>query len=128
MKARVRGPTAIESNTKSPLRAERALAQRVLLMSVTPKTVVFFMAFLALNLIKADTVMSQQNCDPRKSADAYIAKHFPSFDTSGSSPRVLEQDVVWKVTYDLPDGVLGGAPVVAIDKRTCRVVRAWHTQ
>lgn len=97
-------------------------------MSAMLKIVAFFIAFLAVGLIKVDTVMSQQKCDPPKNADAYIAKHFPSFDTSGLTPRVSEQDTVWEVTHDLPDGVLGGAPVVAIDKRTCMVVRAWHTQ
>lgn len=76
-------------------------------MSAMLKIVAFFIAFLAVGLIKVDTVMSQQKCDPPKNADAYIVKHFPSFDTSGLTPRVSEQDTVWEVTYDLPDGVLG---------------------
>lgn len=67
-------------------------------------------------------------CDPATIAKAHIARHFPSFDGSGLRLLVSEQNDVWEITYDLPDGTLGGAPVVTIGKRTCAVVRARHTQ
>ena len=67
-------------------------------------------------------------CDPATIAKAHIARHFPSFDGSGLRLLVSERDDVWEIAYDLPDGTLGGAPVVTIEKRTCAVVRLRHTQ
>lgn len=97
-------------------------------MNAMLKIVAISIALFGMNLIKMDVAMSQRKCDLKKIADSYITKHFPSFDASGLSSHISEQTNSWEVTYELPEGVLGGAPVVTIEKRTCAVVRLRHTQ
>jgi NTF2 fold immunity protein len=72
--------------------------------------------------------MSQSECDPVRIAEEFIEKRFPLFDATGKRQVVSEEGSLWVVTYELPPYMLGGAPVVTIDKRTCQVVRAYHTQ
>ncbi len=76
----------------------------------------------------ADQTMSQTNCDMLKTAQAYIARQYPFFDAAGLKPLISEQGNLWRLTYELPRGTLGGVPIVTIDKRTCLVVHAEHTQ
>jgi hypothetical protein len=42
--------------------------------------------------------------------------------------RVTETATQFEVTWSLPADTIGGVPVVIIDKRTGRVVKAYHTQ
>ena len=90
------------------------------------------LAVLIAGLTLCSTVvkesMSQVKCDFMKVANDYIAKRYPSFDSSGLRPVVSERGGLWEVTYELPPGMLGGTPIVTIDKRTCKVVRASHQQ
>jgi hypothetical protein len=73
-------------------------------------------------------VMSQSECNVEKTAEDFVAKRFPSFDSAGTKLIVSETAGFWEVTYQLPAGTLGGVPIVTIDKRTCTVVRAQHSQ
>ncbi|TGK34323.1 hypothetical protein EHQ12_16470 [Leptospira gomenensis] len=34
----------------------------------------------------------------------------------------------WRITYELPEGYMGGTPVVFIDKKTMQVLHAYGTQ
>lgn len=72
--------------------------------------------------------MSQPKCDMLSVAQQYIAKQFPSFDSTGLKLVTSESGNLWELTYELPRGTLGGVPIITIDKRTCKVVRAEHTQ
>lgn len=72
--------------------------------------------------------MSQPKCDFLVVAREYIAKRYPTFDAAGLEPVVSETEKFWEITYELPKGTLGGAPVITIDKQTCKVVRAQHSQ
>jgi NTF2 fold immunity protein of polymorphic toxin system component len=72
--------------------------------------------------------MSQANCNVLKIAHEYIASRYPLFDAAGLTPVISEQGSLWRLTYELPRGTLGGVPIITIDRRTCRVVRAEHTQ
>lgn len=83
----------------------------------------FWMGQMTLN-----QAMSQANCDVLKIAHEYIASRYPSFDAAGLTPVISEQGNLWRLTYELPRGTLGGVPIITIDKRTCRVVQAEHTQ
>jgi hypothetical protein len=76
----------------------------------------------------ASQAMSQPKCDLLAVAREYIVKQYPSFDAVGLQPVVSETGNSWEVTYDLPKGTLGGAPIITIDKQTCKVVRAQHSQ
>ena len=72
--------------------------------------------------------MSKPKCDIAKVAEEYIAKRYPFFDATGMKLVISETENRWEVTYKLPEDMLGGAPVIDIDKRTCAVVRAQLTQ
>jgi hypothetical protein len=52
----------------------------------------------------------------------------PLFDPAGLKQVISERDDFWELTYELPEGMLGGAPIIIIDKRTCVIIRARHTQ
>jgi hypothetical protein len=84
----------------------------------------------------------------------YVATRFPDFDLAGSPPIVTSAFATnyvvefsgappaeftwppqavslvetWTVEYLLPEGRVGGTPVVIIDKRTLKVLKAYHTQ
>jgi NTF2 fold immunity protein of polymorphic toxin system component len=72
--------------------------------------------------------MSQADCDMLKIAREYIAGRYPLFDAAGLTPVISERGNQWRMTYELPRGTLGGVPIITIDKRTCTVVHAEHTQ
>lgn len=72
--------------------------------------------------------MSQPGCDFLKIAQAHIAKQFPFFDPAGLKPFISDSGNLWELTYELPRGTLGGTPIITIDKRTCTVIRAEHSQ
>jgi hypothetical protein len=72
--------------------------------------------------------MPQPGCDFMKMAQAHIAKQFPFFDPAGLKPFISDSGNLWELTYELPRGTLGGTPIITIDKRTCRVIRAEHSQ
>lgn len=81
----------------------------------------------ALELM-VDQTMSQPKCDFLKIAQEYIAQKFPSFDPAGLTPVISEEGNSWILSYELPEGMLGGAPIITIDKRTCTIIRVQHTQ
>lgn len=81
----------------------------------------------AFQLMMSQT-MSHPKCDLLRVAQGYIAKRYPSFDPAGLKQVVSETGHLWELTYELPEGTLGGAPIITIDKRTCTIVRAEHTQ
>ena len=72
--------------------------------------------------------MAQPKCDLLQIAEAYIARRYPFFVQAGTTPVISDKGNLWEVTYELPEGMLGGAPIISIDKRTCIVVRAQITQ
>ena len=78
--------------------------------------------------LMADRTMSQIKCDPLRVAQEYIAKRFPSFDPAGLKPVISQTEDFWELTYELPPGTLGGVPIITVDKRSCTIVRAKHTQ
>ena len=61
-------------------------------------------------------------------AERYLAVHFPEFDSFKNPPYVQDKGDSWVVQYRLPKGVIGGTPVVVIDKNSLEVVRSYHTQ
>lgn len=84
-------------------------------------------AVTALQLLMGPP-MSHANCDLLKIAEQYIAKRFLWFDATGKKLMISEKGHLWQLTYQLPIDMLGGAPIITIDKRTCEVVRAVHEQ
>ena len=58
---------------------------------------------------------------------AVIAK-FPDFKAEGKKPVLRDMGDHWEFTYELPPTMLGGAPVVIIDKRTKSISHIYRTQ
>lgn len=71
---------------------------------------------------------SQSHCDLLKTAQQFIAERYPDFDAAGLRPLISDSDTLWELTYELPKGTLGGAPIITIDKRTCKIIRVEHSQ
>ena len=72
--------------------------------------------------------MSQPRCDLLKIAQQVIAERYPDFDATGLQLLISETDTLLELTYEIPRGSLGGAPIITIDKRRCTVVRVEHSQ
>jgi len=58
---------------------------------------------------------------------AVIAK-FPDFKAEGKKPVLQDMGDHWEFTYELPPTMLGGAPVVVIDKKTKSISHIYRTQ
>jgi hypothetical protein len=61
-------------------------------------------------------------------AEQYVAVHYPKFDTVKNPPIVEDKGSTWEVDYKLPTDVIGGTPVIVIEKNTLKVLRSYHTQ
>lgn len=84
-------------------------------------------AVLALALT-ATQAMPQAECNVLKIAESYIAEQFPGSVSSDMKPVISKQGDSWVVTYELPIYMLGGSPVITVDKRACKVIDAYRTQ
>jgi hypothetical protein len=63
-----------------------------------------------------------------KIANEYVAANYgPSLSTT-TGATAHDQGPTWIVTYQVPDGSIGGTPTLEIDKRTRRILHARHTQ
>lgn len=61
-------------------------------------------------------------------AESYLAVRFPDFDKKGKHPVVEDDGDTWKFYYDLGVGMIGGTPVVIIDKKTKEIIKIYRTQ
>ncbi|MEA2876064.1 MAG: hypothetical protein QOF14_1260 [Hyphomicrobiales bacterium] len=84
-------------------------------------------AAMSFQLVAGQT-MPQSQCDFFGTAQQFIAERYPTFDSTGLRPIISETESLWELTYELPRGTLGGVPVITIDKRNCKIVRAEHSQ
>jgi hypothetical protein len=83
---------------------------------------------LAATTFMGSQSTAQPKCDPASAAENFVAKQYPSFGPVGKKVVVTEQRDRWIFSYELPTHMLGGVPVVIVDKKTCKVVDAHHTQ
>ena len=60
--------------------------------------------------------------------DAFVAVKYPDFDKDKKNIVAKEIDSQWEITYELPDEMIGGAPVVFVAKQTGAVLRSFRTQ
>ena len=96
-------------------RAVAALAMSVLFVSTTSG-----------DALADDTASKARQCDAIRIAERYLVVHFPNWDSIKHPPVVEEQGDTWLVSYKFPEGVLGSAPEIVVDKKTLKVVRsAW---
>lgn len=103
--------------------------RRLVSLANVPTRVKLFVWTIAAALpFMGSQTVSQPKCDVAKIAEGVIAKHFSFYDSTGMKPVISESNQVWEFTYQLPRHMLGGAPVITIDKQTCAVVRIELTQ
>ena len=60
--------------------------------------------------------------------EEYVAQKYPDFDKRGKKLVLNDRGAEWEVLYELPPEMLGGSPVVVVDKRTGKVLRSFRTQ
>jgi hypothetical protein len=72
--------------------------------------------------------MTRDQCTAMRIAERYIAVKYPQFDSVRFPPVVHERGTSWEVSYELSPDMLGGTPVITIDKVTLKVIGAYHTQ
>lgn len=61
-------------------------------------------------------------------AEEFVAVRYTDFDKRNKKPVLTDSGANWEFTYELPENMAGGAPVVIIDKRTMKVIRSFRTQ
>ena len=61
-------------------------------------------------------------------ADSYVAQHYPMSPRHLLRPVAHDRGRSWVVTYEPPPDSAGGTPTIEIDKRSGRVVAAFHDQ
>lgn len=86
------------------------------------------LSIVAILAATTGEAMPKPKCDMLKTAEEYLGHRFPSFDPAGLKRVITEKGNLWQLTYEMREDMLGGVPTVTIDKRTCKVVRAVHTQ
>ena len=72
--------------------------------------------------------MPQSSCDVLKVAEIYVNERFPNAVSPEMNPVVSEQSKTWTIEYRLPVHMLGGGPVITIEKNTCKIIDAYRTQ
>jgi hypothetical protein len=86
------------------------------------------LALFPLSSEGADKAMITTECQVVWIANSYVAEHYPDFDLAHYKPLVHDKGAVWLVDYEIPDGVIGGTPVVEIEKGANAFIRSYHTQ
>ena len=73
-----------------------------------------------------------QPATPGEIGARYLREHYPDWakdEADSHHPEVLlDRGTYWEYTFELPANVIGGVPVVEIDKQTLKVLKAYHTQ
>lgn len=89
-----------------------------------------FAAFISTNAnsIVAEASMSSTKCTVARVAERYITMHYPDFDSIKYPPIIRDNGEVWIVEYQLPEEMIGGTPVIEVEKSSLSVLRAYRTQ
>jgi hypothetical protein len=90
--------------------------------------VVAVSTFVPSRDIATECSLTLAECVAARVADAYVAIRYPDFDTVGSPPVIRDTGDTWEVEYQLPSGVVGGTPVIVVEKANLNVVHSFHTQ
>lgn len=61
-------------------------------------------------------------------AEKFVSERYADFDKTNKKLVVKDAGDYWEATYELPEDMIGGAPVLIIDKRTKEVIRSFRTQ
>jgi hypothetical protein len=82
------------------------------------------------NLAGTDRTRRQISADEGKRiGQKYFDEHAPQWKDEYARPStVIDHGDYWEYTFPLPVGMVGGSPVVYIDKRTLQVTKMFHEQ
>lgn len=72
--------------------------------------------------------MTEQEKEAQSMAEKFVAERYTDFDKRDKKPTLTDQGDHWEFTYELPEDMIGGAPVVIIDKQTKKIIRSYRTQ
>ena len=61
-------------------------------------------------------------------AEKFVTERYPDFDKCNKKPFLTDLDDRWEFTYELPEDMIGGAPVVIIDKQSMKIIHTYRTQ
>jgi hypothetical protein len=89
--------------------------------------ILIWFAVIACVSARAEQMTTQEKAALRI-GEKFIAGHYADFDKRNKKLVVKDEGDHWEVTYELPEDMIGGAPVVIIDKRTMQVIRSFRTQ
>lgn len=64
----------------------------------------------------------------QKKAEEFVLVKYPDFDKTNKKPVINDAGENWEFTYELSDDLLGGSPVVIINKQSCEIVKSYRTQ
>ena len=78
--------------------------------------------------IVAETFPGPAEIKAMQIAEDYVAANFKGFVGPHMTPRLKDEGDYWMFYYDLPRTMIGGGPVVHIDKRSFKVIRSYMTQ
>lgn len=94
-----------------------------------------FLSFLILALASMCSNASSSCADlsdaqsvVAETAKNYIFRVYPDFKANDLCLQVTDSQDKWEVTYQLPSNMIGGSPVVLLDKQTGIVLRSYRTQ
>lgn len=102
---------------------------------ITKKYYSPMMLFVVLGIAPACSNASSK-CDILKgeqiavanTAKKYISRTYPDFKAGNLCLQVILVEGRWEITYRLPPNMIGGAPVVLIERKTGAVSRSYRTQ
>ena len=97
------------------------------------KMILAWLASIGVSLAAVDSAEAEKpltgiECTVARVAERYVAIHYPDFDSVRSPPIIRDKGNMWEVEYLLPETMIGGTPVILIDKSSLKVMRAYHTQ
>jgi hypothetical protein len=88
-------------------------------------------AMAGCNVNKEVRAPSSERLD--KIAKEYLHTSYPNWEIdnpplAGEKWEIVDRGNSWEWRYELPPGMIGGGPVVIIDKRNLKVIELYFTQ
>jgi hypothetical protein len=74
------------------------------------------------------TPVTTNECVIARIAERYLVTHYPDFDSIRNPPVVRDMGALWEVHYKLPDGQIGGTPIIEVEKSSLKIVRVLRGQ
>jgi len=60
--------------------------------------------------------------------EAYVKSKYPDFKKDNRKHMVRDKGITWELYYQLPPGMIGGGPVIIMDKDSLKVLDSYRTQ